>query len=121
MKKRSLFYLLSGLFILFLCSPAFAATEKQLPRVGPVKINAHPASLQDKTVVLRWNGKPNGDKFLTRFGELLSQQIKNVKIIKMWELDKTTASISKTAEASKEIAEKIAKLKPAIVIASQAD
>jgi len=89
--------------------------------VGPVKINAHPASLQDKTVVLRWNGKPNGDKFLTRFGELLSQQIKNVKIIKMWELDKTTASISKTAEASKEIAEKIAKLKPAIVIASQAD
>lgn len=121
MKKRSLYYLLLGLFILLVSGPAQAATEKQLPMVGPVKINAHPASLEGKTVVLRWNGKPNGDKFLTRFGELLAQQVKNVKIIKMWEVDKTTACISKTAEASKEIAEKIAKLKPAMVIASQAD
>jgi hypothetical protein len=100
---------------------ADAAADKQPPKIGPVKINAHPASLEGKTVVLRWNGKPNGDKFLTRFGELLGQQAKGVKIVKMWEVDKTTAVISKTPETSKAIADKIAAYKPVIVIASQAD
>lgn len=111
-----------GLLLLFFVSgPAGAAPDKQLPKVGPVKLNAHPASLEGKTVVLRWNGKPNGDKYLTRLGELLAQQVKNVKIIKLWEVDKSTASISKSAEASKQVAEKIAALKANLVIASQAD
>lgn len=99
---------------------AMAASEK-LPKVGPVKINAHPASLEGKTVLLRWNGKMNGDKFLTRVGELFSQQVKNVKMIKLWEVDKSTAAISKDLQASEQVASAIAKLKADVVIAAQAD
>jgi hypothetical protein len=122
MKKKLLTYVfLVLLFLFFVSITANAGEDKSLPKVGPVKINAHPASLEGKTVVLRWNGKMNGDKFLTRFGELLAQQVKNVKIVKMWEVDKSTAAISKSAAASKLVAERIAALKPALVIASQAD
>ena len=117
--------LLIGLLIFFvvgsLSSSGWAAAEKQMPKVGPVKLNAHPPTLEGKTVLLRWNGKYNGDKFLTRVGELLTQQVKNVKIIRLWELDPATAAISKNGEASEEVANKIAKLKPDLVIAAQAD
>ena len=106
----------AGLF----CHSAVAATEKA-PKVGPVKINAHPASLEGKTVLLRWNGKLNGDKFLTCVGEHLTQQVKNVKIIKLWEMDKSTAAISKDLQASEQVAAAIAKLKPDLVIAAQCD
>jgi hypothetical protein len=99
---------------------ARAASEK-VPKVGPVKINAHPASLEGKTVLLRWNEKMNGDKYLTRVGELLTQQVKNVKIIKLWEVDKSTAAISKNLEASEKVTATIVKLKPDLVIAAQAD
>ena len=103
----------------FYCA-SMAATEKA-PKVGPVKINSHPASLDGKTVLLRWNGKMNGDRFLTRVGELLTEQVKRVKIIKLWELDKGTAAISKNLQASEQVAEAIVKLKPDLVIAAQAD
>jgi hypothetical protein len=52
---------------------------------------------------------------------LITQQVKNVKIIKMWEMDKSTAAISKNAEMSEQAAASIEKLKPDLVIASQAD
>ena len=110
-------FLVGGIF----CNSGWAAAEKQMPKVGPVKLNAHPPTLEGKTVLLRWNGKYNGDKFLTRVGELLTQQVKNVKIIRLWELDPATAAISKNGEASEEVANKIAKLKPDLVIAAQAD
>jgi hypothetical protein len=106
----------AGSFLSF----SWAATEKA-PKVGPVKINAHPASLEGKTVLLRWNGKMNGDKFLTCVGEHLTQQVKNVKIIKLWEVDKNTAAISKDLQASEQVAATIAKLKPDLVIAAQCD
>ncbi len=107
--------LMAGLF-----SYAGAASEKA-PRVGPVKINPHPASLEGKTVLLRWNGKMNGDKYLTRAGELLAQQVKNVRIVKLWEADKSTAAISKNGAASEQVAATIARMKPDLVIAAQAD
>jgi hypothetical protein len=100
---------------------AMASEDKKIPKVGPVKMNSRPASLEGKTVLLRWNGKYNGDKFLSRVGELISQQVKTVKIIKMWEMDKATAAISKSAEVSKQVAANITKLKPDLVIAAQAD
>jgi hypothetical protein len=103
-----------------LSGSGWAAAEK-VPKVGPVKVNAHPASLEGKTVVLRWNGKMNGDKFLTRIGELLGQQVKNVRIIKMWETDRGTAAISKNREESERVATQMAQLKPDLVIAAQAD
>ena len=98
-----------------------ASEDKKIPKVGPLKLNPHPATLEGKTVLLRWNGKYNGDKYLSRVGELMAQQVKNVKIIKMWEMDKGTAAISKNAEVSEQVAASIAKLKPDLVIAAQAD
>ena len=98
-----------------------ASEDKKVPKVGPLKLNPHPATLEGKIVLLRWNGKYNGDKYLSRVGELMTQQVKNVKIIKMWEIDKSTAAISKNAEVSEQVALSIAKLKPDLVIAAQAD
>jgi len=72
-----------------------ASEDKKVPKVGPLKLNPHPATLEGKTVLLRWNGKYNGDRYLSRLGELITQQAKNVKIIKMWEIDKSTAAIWK--------------------------
>jgi hypothetical protein len=51
-----------------------------------VRINPHPPSLSDKTVVMTWNGKPNGDVFLNRVGELLLSRAKIGKLIKLWEV-----------------------------------
>ena len=110
-------FLVTGVFV----SARAASEDKSLPKVGPVKMNPHPISLEGKTVLLRWNGKFNGDKFLNRVGELLTQQVKNVRVIKMWEVDSSTAVISKNAEVSSQVTEKISKLKPDIVIAAQAD
>jgi hypothetical protein len=98
-----------------------AATDQQPPKVGPVKLNPHPVNLEGKTVLLRWNGKYNGDKFLDRLAELLTQKVKKITVIKLWEADSTTAAISKTAEISEEIASKVANLHPDLVIAAQAD
>ncbi len=98
-----------------------ASEEKKLLKLGPVKLNPHPASLEGKKVLLRWNGKYNGDRFLNRVGELLTQQVKNVNVVKMWEVDSSTAVISKSGEVSEQITAKIEKLKPDIVITAQAD
>ncbi len=119
--KRGLVFLFVSVFLITGLAGYALAAKEQVPKVGPVKLNAHPASLEGKTVVLRWNGKFNGDKYLTRVGELLSKQVKNVKIIKLWEVDKSTAAISKDAQASEQVAQSVAKLKPDLVIGAQAD
>lgn len=98
-----------------------AETPKSAVSLGTVKLNAHPSSLEGKTVVLRWNSKPNGDKLLNNVAELLTKQVPGVKIIKLWETDPSTASISKSQADSAALAGKVAALKPDIVIASQAD
>ncbi len=89
--------------------------------IKPVELAARLDSLEGKTVALRWNGKPNGDLFLNRIGELLAEKVKNVKIVKVWETAHDTAVISSNPERSKRITETIASLKPDIVIASSAD
>lgn len=122
--KRTRWVLLVVLLIIFnlqgLAAPVNAVGDK-ISKQGPVKMNPHPNSLEGKTVLLRWNGKYNGDKFLSRLGEMLIERVKNVKIIKMWEVDSTTAVISKKMEVSEEVASRMAKLKPDIVISAQAD
>jgi hypothetical protein len=90
-------------------------------KVGQVKMNPHPASLEGKTVVLRWNSKLNGDKFLDRVAELLIQKAPGVKIVKMYLVDPFTAVVSENMENSLQIAAKIVERKPDLVIASQAD
>jgi|GEM_PF-1345400 len=121
-KRLSLAIALSAVFLggLLCGSPVWAAKEK-VPLVGQVTLNAHPKSLEGKTVVLRWNSKFNGDKFLDRLGELLIQKVPKVKIVKMYLVDPSTVMVSKNMEESLSIAARIAERKPDLVIASQAD
>ncbi len=124
MKSKTWLLLLVLSLVISLTGGFFASAQaaaEKAPKVGPVKINPHPASLEGKTVLLRWNEKMNGDKYLTRVAEFLTQQVKNVKIIKLWEVDKSTAAISKDLQASERVVATIAKLKPDLVIAAQAD
>ncbi len=99
---------------------------KGIEFVEPIKMIPHAASLEGKTVVLRWNGKHNGDNFLTRIAELLTEKVKGVKIVKVWENDPDTSLEARAREpivkgGAKEIAKRIASYKPDMVIASQAD
>lgn len=122
---------LSALLVLALAVVAVAACGGGEPEVAPqgtpeavvgqVQLNPHPASLEGKTVVLRWNGKPNGDKLLSRVAELLAEQAPGVNIIKLWETDPDTAVSSDDINVSVQITEKIAALAPDLVIASQCD
>lgn len=78
-------------------------------------------SLDGKTIVLRWNEKHNGDIFLNRVAELLKEKVPTAKVIKLYEVDKSTIKISGSAKESARIAEVIKGLKADIVIATQAD
>jgi hypothetical protein len=113
----ALFFLSFMFFI-----PLQNATGKEpIPRIGPLKLNLHPSDLTGKKVLLRWNGKMNGDRYLESLGNLLSYKYKAIKIIKVWKILPETAVISKKTEISEQIASKIAAMKPDVVIAAQAD
>ena len=78
-------------------------------------------TLEGKTIVLRWNGKHNGDNFLDRIAELLKEKIPSAKVIKLYEVDKSTIKISGAIAESARIAQVIKGLKADIVIAAQTD
>jgi hypothetical protein len=91
-------------------------------KIEIMKLNPHPSRLEGKTILLRSNGKHNGDKFLIRVGELLKDKVKDVKIIYSWEVaPETVDPITGSHERSKKFAQKLASFKPDLVIASQAD
>src|SRR5512137_690464 len=69
-------------------------------KVEPMKVNPHPSTLEGQTVVLRWNGKHNGNNFLNRIAELLTQKVPAAKVIKLYEIDKTTIKISGSVQES---------------------
>jgi len=134
MKRQFASRSLSTLIILatLLMIPAVSLTKEAVQQwdlinpegvvlIKPIEIAPRLTTLEGKTVVLRWNGKPNGDLFLERIGELLVERVKGIRIIKAWETAHDTAIISSTPERSGEIAAKIAEFKPDIVIASTAD
>ncbi len=83
--------------------------------------NPHPSSLEGKTLLLRWNGKHNGDVLLDRIAELLIQRVKKFKILKSWEILPESANSSQNVEVSQKMATKLAELGPDIVIAAQSD
>jgi hypothetical protein len=116
-KFTALFFLL----LIFLLPARDAAAKASIPKIGPVKQNPHPSDLAGRTVLLRWNGKMNGDKYLNYLSDLLKNRYKYIKIIKLWETNPETAIISKKTEISDQIAAKIAAMKPDIVIGAQAD
>jgi len=78
-------------------------------------------SLEGKTVVLRWNGKHNGNNYLDRIAELFAEKVPSAKVIKIYEADKSTIKISGSNAESARIAKVIKDLKADIVIGSQAD
>jgi len=124
MNKRLLVLLAIVLLVpgFLACSKSKASPkEEKIPKVGPVKLNPHPSTLERKTVVLRWNGKFNGDNFLNAIADLLTQRVKGIKVIKMWEVNRDTAVISDSLEKSEKIANEIAGKKPDLAIAAQAD
>ena len=91
-------------------------------KIEIMKLNPHPSRLEGKTIMLRSNGKHNGDKFLIRVGELLKDKVKDVKIIYSWEVaPETVDPITGSHERSKKFAQKLASFKPDLVVASQAD
>jgi hypothetical protein len=57
------------------------------------------ANLNEKTVGLFWNGKPNGDLLLKAIGKLLEQRFKNIRTIKF------NLSVSVGPESRKQMAE----------------
>ena len=89
-------------------------------RIEQKKVTPHPKDLTGKTLLLHWNGKHNGDIFLNRISELFYEKVKDLKIIKGWEAF-PDAQQSQNRERSKTIAQKLASLKPDIVIAATAD
>ena len=78
-------------------------------------------TLEGKTIVLRWNSKHNGDNYLDRIAELLAQKVPSAKVIKLYELDKSTVRTSSSNAESLRIANVIKGMKADLVIASQAD
>jgi hypothetical protein len=90
--------------------------------VEPMSLNRHPRELGGKKIVLRWNGKHNGDLFLNRIAERLSTELEGVRVIKAWEVSpETVVAISGSHERSASLAETLAALKPDIVIGAYGD
>ena len=90
-------------------------------RIAAMKLPPRISTLEGKTVVLRWNGKPNGNILLDRIAELLTEKVKDVRIVKAYELMPETSQISHSPEKGQEYAKKFLSLKPDMVIGSQAD
>ncbi len=90
-------------------------------QAAQAKANAHPRDLSGRTVVLYWNGKPNGDLFLSRLSELLLSRWADVKIVKAWESRPLTRESDPAAEASRTTARELAGLGPDVVIGAAGD
>ncbi len=89
--------------------------------IKPIQLAPRLSTLEGKTVVLRWNGKHNGNNYLDRIAELFAEKMPMVKLIKLYEVDKSTIKISGSNQESARIAAVIKGLKADLVIASQAD
>lgn len=89
--------------------------------IKEMKLAPRITTLEGKTIVLRWNGKHNGDNYLNRVAELLAEKVPSAKVIKLYELDKSTVRTSSSNAESLRIANLIKGMKADVVIASQAD
>lgn len=123
-------YLILTAALALLGTGALAAEQPQewemlIPAGEVEKTFIEPAAritgLEGKTVVLRWNGKNNGDVLLDRLAELLKEKHPKAKIVKSYEIDKTLNNSSSNPENSARITKAILDMKPDLVIASQAD
>lgn len=133
MKRRyligfGLFFILLALIVL----PAIVLSEEGggdlrlinpegVVNIEPMKVNPHPSTLEGKVVVLQWNGKQNGDRFMDEIAALLNEKVKDIKIIKAWQDAPEVKIISQNPEKSRQLAQRIVAFKPDLVIAGQAD
>jgi hypothetical protein len=131
-QKKSLWFLWMILLGIFLLIPQLSIAKEQAQQweiINPsgvietkyFKPAPRLTSLDGKTIVLRWNEKHNGNLFLDRIAELLHEKVPTAKVIKLYEVDKSTIKISGSAQEAIRIAEVIKGLKADIVIAAQAD
>jgi hypothetical protein len=89
--------------------------------IQPIKPAPRLSTLEGKTIVLRWNGKHNGDSYLNRIAERLAEKVPSAKVIKIYEVDKSTVKFSSSNQEAARIAKVIKDLKADIVIGAQAD
>ncbi len=124
---RTLLFLITLLFLPAITSSQEDGREVKLinpegvVNIEPMKVNPHPVSLEGKTVVLQWNGKQNGDNFMNQVAKLLTENVKDIRIIKAWQEAPEVKIISQNPEKSRQLAQRIAAFKPDLVIAGQAD
>lgn len=85
-----------------------------------IKLNAHPKTLEGKTVALRWNNKENGNNFLDEVAKLLQENVKDVRILKLYEIMPETAGYG-PGRMGPDVIAKVKALKPDLIISSQAD
>lgn len=122
-----LFFTLS-LMMLSGCGSSKTETAAEWTLVDPqgvtqskvIKLNPHPATLEGKTVALRWNGKENGNNFLDEVANQLQANVKDVKVVKVYETMPESVGYSPAAVTPQVVA-KIKALHPDIIISSQAD
>jgi hypothetical protein len=93
---------------------------------GTIEIKtAHPASrltaLEGKTILLRWNFKHNGNHYLDRISELLAEKVPSARVIKVYEIDRSTINQSGSLEDSSRLARTIADFNPDLVIGAHGD
>ena len=89
--------------------------------IKQVQLAPRLTTLEGKTIVLRWNGKHNGDNFLNRIAELFKEKVPSATVVKLYDVDKSTVKISSNIAESARIAQLIKGLHADIVIGSQAD
>ena len=89
--------------------------------IKPFSPNPHPNTLEGKTVLLRWNGKHNGDLFLERVAERLNEKVNDINIIKSWDIAPETMMVTTSQQQSKEFANKFSLAEPDLVIGAQGD
>ena len=132
MKRTLLRALLLAALIGLLAAPALSLAKEAVQewdlvntegmvKVEPMKLATRITSLEGKTVLLRWNGKPNGNILLNRVAELLTEKVKDIKIIKAYEVAPETSIISHSIEKGQAVANKLLSFNPDLVIGSQAD
>ncbi len=91
-------------------------------RAEPLRLSVRPETLEGKTVLLRWNGKQNGDIFLNRLAELLQETGREIGVVKAWEaFPESVEAISGSQERSAALAKGLVALKPDIVVGSHGD
>jgi hypothetical protein len=79
------------------------------------------ATLEGKTILLRWNFKHNGNHYLDRISELLAEKVPSARVIKVYEIDRSTINQSGSLEDSSRLARAIADFNPDLVIGAHGD